>query len=112
LSCDPATDSAGGGAGVAAGPGVGRPVDVGVDSPAGGDDVGEAVTGTGVASDKKSQPHDSQNRPVRGAEHTGQGSPAPSAAAGADVAGAADEGVEGVAEAIGGAPIRAPHSSQ
>ena len=80
---------------------------------------GDDVTGTGVASDRKSQPHDSQNRPVRGAEQTGQGSPAPSAPAGApeeDAADAPDEGAddeEGAEDdAMGGAPIRAPHSSQ
>jgi hypothetical protein len=80
---------------------------VGVESGA-----GVAVTGTGVASDRKSQPHDSQNRPVRGAEHTGQGSPEP-AAFGTAADGAGVEGAEaGCCSATGGAPIRAPHSSQ
>ena len=83
-----------------AGPGTARLVDVGVDS------------GTGVASDRKSQPHDSQNRPVRGAEHTGHGSPEPSPLP-TEGAGAADDDVAAETEdATGGAPMRAPHSSQ
>ncbi len=96
---------------VGAGPGVGRPVDVGVES---GEGVGVGTgvgAGVGVAVDRKSQPHDSQNRPVRGAKHTGHGSfepvPSPAEAAGDDGADAGAACCE-----TGGAPMRAPHSSQ
>jgi hypothetical protein len=113
LSCDPAADPSTTGEG-AVESGEEEDDDDGEgegDGEDDGEDDGEAVTGTGVASDRKSQPHDSQNRPVRGAEHAGQGSPAPSAPAGAGVAEEGDDEA-GVADAIGGAPIRAPHSSQ
>jgi hypothetical protein len=86
--------------GVAVGLAVGVTVGVGV--------------GVGVAVDRKSQPHDSQNRPVRGAEHTGHGSPdpAPAAAVASDDADGAGADVAGACWETGGAPMRAPHSSQ